>query len=147
MDKCCKMAAFYIASFKALAQIHQHNHWTSKGDSFYGNHLLFEKIYESALKNLDSAAEKFIGLFGEECLDYDLQAELLNKVLKKYSDLEGSPVQMSLAIEEDIIKLCKDAYVCFEQQDKLTLGLDDMLMSIASNREDAVYLLKQSLED
>ena len=71
----------------------------------------------------------------------------MNKVLKKYSDLEGSPVQMSLAIEEDIIKLCKDAYVCFEQQDKLTLGLDDMLMSTASNREDAVYLLKQSLED
>jgi DNA-binding ferritin-like protein len=140
------MASLYVASLKSLAQIHQHNHWTTKGDSFYGNHLLFERIYDSALEDLDLAAEKFMGIFGEECLDYDLQVEFLNKVLTKYSDLEGSPVEMSLEIEKDVIKLCKDAYTCFEKEGKLTLGLDDMLMSIASNREEAVYLLKQSLE-
>lgn len=146
MDKCCKMAALYIASFKGLAQIHQHNHWTTNGESFYGNHLLFEKIYDSALKDLDLAAEKFVGIFGAECLDYNLQADFLNKVLKKYSNLEGSPAEMSLAIEKDIVKLCADAYKCFEKEGKLTLGLDDMLMSIASNREEAIYLLKQSLQ-
>jgi DNA-binding ferritin-like protein len=76
-----KVAALYIACLKAMTLIHQHNHWTTKGEDFYGDHLLFERIYKSAQENLDLAAEKFIGVLGEECMDYKLQADLLNKVL------------------------------------------------------------------
>jgi DNA-binding ferritin-like protein len=146
MDKCCKVAALYVASLKSIYLIHQHNHWLTQGDTFYGDHLLFKRLYESALEDLDSSAEKFIGIFGSECLDYALQAELLNKVLLKYKQMEGSPLEMSLTIEEDFIKLCKDAYDCFEENDRLTLGLDDMLMSISNSREESVYLLKQTLK-
>lgn len=144
MDKCSKVCALYVATLKAIALIHQHSHWTTRGIPFYGDHLLFERLYNSALKDLDLAAEKFIGLFGDECLSYDLQAELLNKVLIKYKDLEGSPINMSLAIEKDFLNLSRDAYDCFEQEGKLTLGLDDMIMAIASQREESVYLLKQT---
>lgn len=146
MDKCSKTAALYIASLKAIALIHQHSHWTTKGDTFYGDHLLFERIYNSALGNLDTAAEKFMGLFGPDCLDYALQAELLNKVLLKYKGLEGEPLSMSLSIEKDFIKFSQDAYNCFKDEGKLTLGLDDMVMTIASKREEAVYLLQQPLK-
>ena len=147
MDKSCKIAALYIATLKAMALIHQHNHWTTKGDAFYGDHLLFERLYNSALKDLDLAAEKFMGLFGDSCLSYDLQADLLHKVLLKYKNLEGSPGQLSLASEEDFLKFSKEAYHSFEEDGKLTLGLDDMLMAIASQREESVYLLKQLLKD
>lgn len=146
MDKCSKVGALYVATLKALSLIHQHNHWTTKGVSFYGDHLLFERLYKSTLENLDLAAEKFIGVFGDQCLSYDLQAELLHKVQLKYRNLEGSPVQMSLQAEKDFLKFSKDAYNCFEEEGKLTLGLDDMVMSIASEREEAVYLLQQSLD-
>lgn len=146
MDKCYKVAALYIATLKGVALIHLHSHWTTKGITFYGNHLLFERLYQSALEDLDAAAEKFIGLFGSECLDYDLQADLLHKVLLKYKNLEGSPVSMSLACEKDFIKLTKDAYNCFEEEGRMTLGLDDLLMSIASQREESVYLLQQTQE-
>lgn|ERR1700723_2271822 len=146
MEKHEKTAALYIASLKAMALIHQHNHFTTHGIAFYGDHLLFERLYNSALENLDLAAEKFIGLFGDTYLDYDLQADLLHKVLLKYKGLEGSPLNMSLAIEKEFLQLSKDTYNCFEEEEGcLTLGLDDMLMSIASDRETAVYLLKQSL--
>jgi len=145
MDKCSKVAALYIATLKALALIHQHNHWTVKGVAFYGGHLLFERIYNSAQKDLDLAAEKFMGVFRDQSLNYDLQADLLHKVLVKYKNLEGSPAQMSLEAEKDFLKFSKAAYNCFEEEGKLTLGLDDMIMAIASNREEAVYLLQQSL--
>lgn len=145
MEKCEKTAALYVASLKAMSLIHQHNHWTTHGIAFYGDHLLFERLYKSALENLDLAAEKFIGLFSDSYLDYDLQADLLHQVLLKYKDLEGSPLNLSLAIEKDFLKLSKDAYNCFEEEGHLTLGLDDMIMSIASDRETSVYLLKQAL--
>lgn len=143
MDKCSKTAALYIASLKAVALIHQHSHWTTKGITFYGDHLLFERIYNSALENLDTAAEKFMGLFGPDCLNYTLQAELLNKVLLKYKGLEASQLERSLSIEKDFIKFSQDAYNCFKDEGKLTLGLDDMIMAIASKREESVYLLQQ----
>jgi len=146
MDKCCKVAALYVATLKGMAQIHQFNHWVTKGKDFYGNHLLFERLYNSALKDLDTAAEKFIGVFSEECIDYDLVADLLHKVLLKYKDLEGSPAEMSLSIEKDFIQFSKSAYDCFETEGKLTLGLDDMIMAIASQREESVYLLQQALK-
>ena len=146
MDQAVKIAALYVASLRAISLIHQHNHWTTKGEMFYGEHLLFERLYDSALENLDTAAEKFIGIFGDETLNYELQAELLNKVLLKYSNLEGSPIEMSLAIEKDFLKFSKDTYEFFKKNNVLSLGLDDMIMAIASNREESVYLLKQTLQ-
>lgn len=145
MDKNSTTASLYIATLKAMALVHQHNHWTTQGKNFYGDHLLFERLYKSALENLDLAAEKFIGLFGDECIKYDVQTELLNKVLVKYKNLEGSPAEMSLSIEKDFLKFSKDAYDGFDAEGTLTLGLDDMIMAIASQREESVYLLQQVL--
>ena len=138
-------ANLVVATLKTAYNIHQHNHWTTKGIAFYGDHLLFERIYKSTLENLDTAAEKFMGLFGDSCLSYDLQADLLNKVLLKYKNLEGSPVHLSLAAEKDFLKFSTEAYNLFEKEDKLSLGLDDMIMAIASQREESVYLLQQTL--
>lgn len=146
MDKCVKVAALYIATLKSLAIIHQNNHWLTKGASFYGDHLLFERLYNSVLENLDAAAEKFVGLFGDECLNYEYQNSLMNKVLLKYNNLEGSPVEMSLAAEKDFIKLSQDAYRCLEDEDNMTLGIDDLIMSISNKREESVYLLQQILK-
>ena len=146
MDKCIKVANLYIASLKGLSLIHQNSHWITRGVPFYGNHLLFERIYNSALEDLDLAAEKLIGLLGDEVLDYELQADLLHKVLLKYNNLEGSPLEMSLAMEKDFLKLSLQFYQLLEDEKKLTLGLDDALMTIASSREGAVYLLQQSLK-
>jgi DNA-binding ferritin-like protein len=145
MNKYNNVAALYIATLKVMALIHQHSHWVTRGTTFYGDHILFERLYDSALENLDSAAEKFIGLFGDECLGYDTQADLVHRVLLKYKNLEGSPAEMSLAVEKDFIKFSRDAYECFEKEGKLSLGLDDLIMAISGQREESVYLLQQVL--
>ena len=137
-----KAAAMYIAMLKAMTIIHQHGHWTAKGKQFYGEHLLFERIYKSAQENLDSAVEKFIGLLGVNVLQFTQQTELLNKVLSEFDD-ENS-VERSLKAEKEFIKFSKDIYKIFEENESLTLGLDDMIMSISSDREEACYLLQQS---
>lgn len=146
MEKSNKIAAIYIASLKVMALLHQNSHWLTRGISFYGDHLLFERLYNSALKDVDLAAEKFVGLFGDTVLDYDLQTDLLNRVLLKYNKFEGSPAEMSLAIEKDFLKLNEQAYAYFEEEGLLTLGLTDMISAISSQREESVYLLQQALK-
>ena len=147
MDKCTKMAALYVATLKAIALIHQHSHWLAKGNDFYGDHLLFERLYDATLENLDAAAEKMIGVFGDDCMDFKMQADLLNKLLTKYSELSEDVLACSTAIEEDFIKFSKAAYECFESEGKLTLGLDDFIMATASEHEEAMYLLSRARED
>lgn len=157
MEKSTKTAALYLATLRALGIIHQGNHWLSRGTAFYGNHLLFERIYNSALEDLDAAAEKFVALFGDEVLSYELQADLLHGVLSKYNNLEGSPTQMSVSVEKAFLKLSQDFRKLLRQETDsdgtgtasagpLTLGLDNMLADIADSREGAVYLLTQSLK-
>lgn len=146
MDKCLKIAALYVATLRAISIIHSHSHWTTKGQMFYGDHLLFERLYNSVLENLDAAAEEFIGVLGDDCLDYDSQVELLNKVLIKYKNLEGSPVEMSLAIEKDFLKFSEEAYKLLEKEGKLSLGMQDLIPEISRKREEAVYLLQQTLK-
>jgi DNA-binding ferritin-like protein len=146
MEKCSKIAALYVATLKSLALISQHSHWTTRGMTFYGDHLLFERIYNDVLKTLDSAAEKFIGLLGDTCLSYDLQADLLHKVLHKYGSLEGSPVQMLLVAEREFLNFSKAVNKAFIEEDKMTLGLEDMLQEIASKHEEFCYLLQQTID-
>lgn len=146
MDRCCKVAGLYLATLKAIYLVHQHSHWTTKGTSFYGNHLLFQRLYEAAQGSADMAAEKFLGLFGEDGVDFQYQNGLLSKVLAKFDKLSADPAEMSLAAEKEFIKLSKDSYDAFDDEGALSLGLDDMLMSIASKSEEAVYLLQQTLK-
>jgi DNA-binding ferritin-like protein len=144
MDRSLQIAGLYVASLKGISIIHQQGHWTTSGELFYEQHLLLERIYNSAIEDLDLAAEKMVGLFGSDVLDYVQQADLLHKVLLNYKGISQA-LPRSLAVEQDFLKFSQKAYDAFENEGELTLGLDDMIMSIASNREEAAYLLKQSL--
>ena len=146
MEKLYKLANLYVASLRAIYLIHQHNHWTTKGVNFYGNHLLFERIYNGVIGDADEAAEKMIGVFGENGVDFDSQNEYISKVLSKYASLDGNPVKMSLSVEKDFLKLSVDFYQFLEEEGVKTLGVDDMIMSIANKHEGNCYLLQQSLD-
>jgi hypothetical protein len=50
-----------------------------------------------------------------------------------------------LAMEEQTQKHLSEAYGTLKSQGRLSLGMDDLLMSIANEREQAVYLIKQRL--
>jgi DNA-binding ferritin-like protein len=144
MNQLNKIAGLYIATLRSMYLIYQMGHWTAKGQAFYSNHLLMQRLYESAEKDADSAAEKFIGLLGLECMDYAMQQQYLNSVLAKYKQSSDDILALSLSIESDFLKLSTQVYETFKKENKLSLGLDDMIMSIASSREEAIYLLSQT---
>ena len=142
MEKCHAVAALYVSTIRAIYLVHQSSHWLSKGPTFYGDHLLFERLYKGAADDVDAAAEKMIGVFGEDCLNYTMINDLTNKVLIRYSN-EDNLFNRSLKIEVDFLKFSKEVYECFDKEGKLTLGLDDFLMATASKHEESIYLLKQ----
>lgn len=143
MERVEELCCYYVSLIRAVYLVHQNNHWITSGNNFYGNHLLFERIYKSAAEDADLAAEKFVGLFGVEVLDLHMQAQMIGKILEDFSS--GDPGHTSIEIEKKFLDFSQKFYDIVKQEDKMSLGLDDMIMSIASNREGAVYLLKQSI--
>lgn len=142
MEKCVKVAALFVATLKCIYSISQQNHWKAKGSSFYSDHLLFQRIYEQTQENVDEAAEKFLAIFGDEVLENSLQTNLENKIMNKYKDLEG--FDQTIKIINDFLDYSKFAYNCFEKENKKSMGMDDMIMSIANKQEEHIYLLTQS---
>lgn len=141
MNRIEHVACYYIALIRSVALVHQNSHWICQGDNFYGSHLLFERIYKTANEDADLAAEKLIGIFGSEVLDLHMQAQMIGKTLEDFSS--GNPTETSLDIENKFLDYSKKFYDILKREDKMTLGLDDALLSVASNREGAVYLLQQ----
>ena len=137
----------YVAFLRGLYLLHQNHHWLTAGANFYGNHLLFERLYKTAAENADLAAEKFIGLFGSDIISIKDQPALIQEFLEKHAS-SGDLVKSSHEAEIFFLDFSKTFYTELKKDsDKMTLGLDDAIMSIASDRETSVYLLKQTSGD
>ena len=51
-----------LAGLRTASHIHQTHHWQTHGPTFYEDHLLFERLYNEGQGDVDSLAEKTIGL-------------------------------------------------------------------------------------
>ncbi len=139
-----KFLLTYVSFLRSLYLIHQQAHWCVKGHNFYGNHVLLQRLYESAQSNTDKAAEKVIGLYGSSSIDMAEQASDIKKFMSRYTD--KNPIVNCLNAEKDFLKAAEKLYQMLNESGKLTLGLDDLICSISSDREEAVYLLQQILQ-
>ena len=145
MERVEKLANLFIATLRAIYLVHQFSHWTTKGLGAYGSHLLFERLYKSAAEDSDLMAEHFIGIIGEDAMDFKSQQEYLSKILAKYQDHAMEKLQLGLAIERDFVSFAKQAYTELDKTDVLTLGLDNDIQQVSSNAEGRIYLLQQAI--
>lgn len=133
----------YISFLRALAFIQQNDHWEVKSSGFYGDHLLMQRLYETTLDNIDAISEKGIGLFGQDCVDLGAQITLIKTIIDEYK--AQKPLERSLAAVKSFLQISTKTYEDMKKNGDMTLGLDDLILSIHSDQETAVYLLQQSL--
>lgn len=140
-EESCKLLSMYVAFTKALYLIHQQNHWEAKN---YGDHLLFQRLYEDAQEMADDAAERAMGLCGE--VEFNGQEIIIaEKFISKEKTLQRL-IGSSLAIEKAFQVIAKKTYDTLKEKDMMTLGLDDLIMGQASDSEVHLYLLQQALK-
>ncbi len=124
-----------LAYLHALQWNHQASHWQSEGDASYGDHLLFQRLYDAVTEEIDGLAEKMVGLYGNTAVDAKTQAVLMPRVLSRWAH-ESDPFKRAL-LAEDMFQVALKATV------ELPLGLDNMLRTLADTHETHLYLLQQ----
>lgn len=141
----------YLSLLKALQAYYQHAHWISKGETFYGDHLLFERLYGSVNEQIDSLAEKMVALGGDHyvCVRTVMRmtSEILEKIPEMVEDTVGLELaQSALKLEKKFLSSTKNLYNKLKEDGSLSLGLDDMLMALYNAHEGNVYLLGQKIK-
>jgi DNA-binding ferritin-like protein len=137
-----------LVHLRFLAFVHQTNHWIAKGDPFYGDHLLFERLYNETTNEVDKVAEKAVGMGSEQNVDLMLQLQQLQRLVNGYGASQAVPqatdlVRRSMMVEVNFISMIDAMCASMQEQGILTKGVENMLQGIADVHEGHVYLLKQ----
>lgn len=138
--------ASVAVTLRAVGLMHQAAHWQTKGPNFYGDHLLFERLYGAVGEEIDSVSEKAIAL-GDSILVCPVKScELALDLLSAFGRACDVPdadklVKLSLEAERGLLQVLKSALL-----DDVTDGVENLLQAVADKHEGHVYLLQQRLK-
>jgi hypothetical protein len=138
------MLQWVLAGLRAQYWNYQESHWQVLGRTFYGDHLLFQRLYESVTEQVDGLAEKIVASYGPAAVSLVGLHPKFDQWLDQWSGISCLHVR-GLRSEEAIQEAIRRAYARLKEMGTLTLGMDDFLMATASEHETNEYLLKQVL--
>lgn len=130
-----------LGALRAVHWSHWTSHWQVKGMPFYGDHIMFERMYTAVAQEIDTLAEKIVADFGPDAVEPLAQIAETHNIL---DDLRASgPVARGLLAEELVQTALKGAYDALKKEGCMSLGMDDFLMATANAHDTHLYLLRQ----
>ena len=130
-----------LAALRALHLLHWTAHWQAKD---YQDHILMQRLYEAIPEEIDALAEKIVALAGPIAVDLSSQMELIHEFMQSVQE-SGSADMMcrALTAEELLQNILANGLAELRASGKISLGVDDFLMTTADAHDTAVYLLRQ----
>ena len=138
--------AMLLAYLQLLYNVQQTAHWVSKGEPYYADHLLFQRLYEGTAEDIDALAEKMLGLGDAGLID------LTSRLRFQLQTVQQMPIdpymsgrdlaQLVAAYEKEFLVRTNEAAQSLKMQGMMTRGLDNLLAGIEDKHENFIYLLK-----
>lgn len=130
-----------LGALRAAHWSHWTSHWQTLGPTYYGDHLLLQRIYEAMPAEIDTLAEKMVGMYGSAVVDAVCQAHVMIEFLEA-QDIPD-PISRALAVEEHLQVFLQDVFTRLETSNTLSLGMNDFIAATANAHETFIYLLRQ----
>lgn len=139
-----------LVNLDYLSYVHQTHHWTCRGDSFYGDHQLFQRLYDAVQEEIDSVAERAVGSGTIDNVCIQLRTAQLAKLVQGYNMMQTIPqpsdlARRSLMAEMNFLCVTSKLVESMKECGTLSRGIDDLIASIEDKHETHVYLLKQRI--
>lgn len=132
-----------LALLRAQLFVYQDAHWQVAGPQFYGDHLLFERLYNSVGEQIDTLAEKMVAMFGPSSVDAEMLVSLTMGWVRRWSP-EKDFHRRGLLAEQECLVALERTYRRLREAKSLSLGMDDFLMATVNDHEQNLYLLQQT---
>lgn len=142
----------FLDLLRALQFLHQQHHWQSRGTESYSDHLLFQRLYEGIVPQIDSIGEKLVGLSEQPSLVSSKHSltnmpRFLIAIEDGVTNFGATPQQQmirkSLLAEKSFLTAGEKMIKQLDSKGLLTRGLDNLLSQILDEHETFCYLLKQ----
>lgn len=132
-----------LTGLYALAVATQSAHWRAIGENFYGDHLLYQRMYDDISKEIDAVGEKYAGIGGDETI-LDPRRLLSATVSASQQMLTaGDLANTILLAQSNFLNRVAALLKILEATGKNTPGIENLLASIIDTHENHVYLLKR----
>lgn len=135
-----------LAVLRAAAMVHQTHHWQTSGAQYYGDHLLFERLYDESQPFIDQVAERAVGAGSVALVNSLDQAKVIYELIPLMCSGSDDPEEMvrdSLKTESLVVGVVDAAITMLEGTGSLSNGTDNLLQGVSDLHEGFVYLLKQ----
>lgn len=142
MQNAAQQLSDLLATLRAVHFIHWTGHWQVKGNPYYGDHLLLQRLYEGLDNEIDTLAEKLVAMFGVEIVNPAVQSVMMNQIIQSLSIVQN-PIMRSLNAEKKLMRLLEHTFKSLEKQNNLSLGMNDFIAATANAHETYIYLLQQ----
>lgn len=130
-----------LANLQALYAAHQSAHWRSKGDNFYGDHLMYQRMYEAIQGEIDSVAERLIATTNDETIIDPAKMLAASTAALKTIVVAGDIASSMLIAEKTFLKHLCSIIEAMDQVGALSVGTENLLQGIADKHEEHIYLL------
>lgn len=129
-----------LADIRAAYHLYHTLHLQSRGPNFYGDHLLFQRLYEAKFEQIDSLSEIIAGHYGSDKLD-PVKTFLAAAEKVKAAPSLASPVQ----IAEMVIECCENVNEMILETGECPYpaGLSNFVSDLSTKNIGDLYLLKQ----
>ncbi len=136
-----------LATLRAMVWEYYTSHWVVKGFTFYGNHLLFTRLYEQVLEEVDAMAEKIVGVSQGDVTGLNVlsQMDVARSLLASIDNIECR-FERGLKLEGMLLDGIVQAKQMVEAAGMLTPGIENMLDDLYDSHEGHVYLIQQTLK-
>jgi len=132
----------FLGIMVGVKLMHHAHHWQTNGSSQYGDHLLFQRLYEDMDDEIDVIGEKLVGLQQVKLTNYFTTLKNANSFLEVISKQQALFIE-SLKAEHMLITIGEIVVATLRDAGLLTTGLEQALGDILNKHETHLYLLQQ----
>ena len=142
--------ALCLALLNAWAGIHGEYwllwtfHWRSKGTGYYGDHLLYQRLYTARQAEIDRMAEIIAAVGGASYLNPTKAMDAAKPFIESIENLQKEDAEKALVAAQAVLRLL-DVANNAAKGTRYELAINNALSGISDSHLEAVYLLQQRI--
>jgi DNA-binding ferritin-like protein len=139
-----------LALLNAWAALHGEHwllwtlHWRAKGANQYGDHLLYQRLYEARSPELDRMAEVIAAVGGADLLNPARAMAAAQPFIAAIDSLDAPDAHKALVAVQTVMLSLREADAA-AQGTPYAMGVNNALAGFSDSHLEAVYLLQQRL--
>lgn len=117
-------------------------HWRSKGADYYGDHLLYQRLYLARAEEIDRIGEVLMAVAGANSVAPVVTVTGMHDLASRIESLQGGQAHRGIALVEETLRRINSANALLGDT-PYALSVNNVLATFADKHLEALYLLKQ----